>query len=227
MSDYEVTLRGRLPARWYLALVGLIMLLQGGGVLFGWMPVPRILELLYPNKEPPAFESRDLTWAWVFLIAGGALVAWIVARLVGPHQTIRADGEGVYVPMRGPLRRPTLIPWSHVADLDSRRGSDDFGQYPSVLIEVDDVGLFPPRPWGARWLDDGMLSVSAEGWDVAPDAVVCRLREVWTLHMASSHEDAEVQEEAGEVRMDQQPIAEGTDAATIPTPPEDEEGDPA
>lgn len=224
MSEYEVTPQRRIPARWYLALVGVIMVLQGGGVLFGWAPVPGILELLYPNKEPPAFESRDLTWAWVFLITGGAMVVWIVVRLVGWRQVIRADGQGVHVPLAGPLGRLTLIPWGQIGKLESRQGSDDFGPFPAVLIGVEDERLFPRRPWGARWLDGGVLSVSAEGWSVDPAVVVGHLQEVRTARTRSSLEDAELEELAGEVATDQQATADAKDGVTTPVPAQHEEG---
>lgn len=224
MSQYEVVLRRRLPARWYLALVGLILVLQGGGVLFGWAPVPRILELLYPNKEPPAFESRDLTWAWVFLIIGAVLLVWIVARLVGRRQVIRADGEGVHLPLSGPFGRPTLIPWSQVGELDTRRGSDDFGSFPVVLIGVEDARLLPRRPWGARWLDGGMLSLSAAGWAVDPAAVVEQLEEVRTALAGSPNGVAGIVQVGDEVGMDHGPTADRTEGPAVPAPDEDKDG---
>lgn len=227
MSEYEVTPRRRLPTRWYLALVGLVMALQGGGVLFGWAPVPRILELLYPNREPPGFESRDLTWAWVFLLAGAALLVWFVARLVGWRQVIRADGEGVHLPLGGPLGRLTLIPWSQVGEVETREGSDDFGAFPAVLIGVEDARLFPGRPWGARWSDGGVLSVSAEGWAVDPAEVVEHLREVRMTHAGLPGDEGGFQHAAGAMPMDPDPTAEEEDREAVPAGPEDTEGDPA
>lgn len=222
-----MTPRRRLPTRWYLALVGLVMALQGGGVLFGWAPVPRILELLYPNKEPPAFESRDLTWAWVFLLVGAALLVWFVARLAGRRQAIRADGEGVHLPLGGPFGRSTLIPWSHVLRLESIEGSDDFGAFPAMLIRVEEERLLPRRPWGARWLDSGMLSLSAEGWAVDPTVMIERLQEVRTMHTRSALEDGEPDAPAGGSGMDQGPSVDAEDGVTVPSPAEPEEGRPA
>ena len=227
MSEYEVAPRRRLPARWYLALVGLVLFLQGGGILFGWAPVPRILELLYPNKEPPGFESRDLAWAWVFLIAGAALLVWILVRLIWRRQVIRADREGLHLPLAGPLGRPTLIPWSHVGELETQRGSDDFGQFPAVLIGVDDARLFPRWPWGARWLDGGVLALSAEGWAVNPAGVVEQLEEVRTAQTGSPNEDAEPEEVGGDVRVDREPTVDGADGSAVPAPAENQEGLPA
>ena len=226
MSEYEVAPRPRLPARWYLSLMGLIMVLQGGGVLFGWTPVPRILELLYPNKEPPVFESRDLAWAWVFLIVGGALLAWMVFRLVGRRQVIRADAEGLHLPLGGPLGRLTLIPWGQVGDVETREGSDDFGAFPVLLVGVKDATLFPGRPWGARWLDGGVLSVSAEGWVIDPGGVVEHLREVRMAHAGPSEEHAELQAAAGGVRTDRDPATEAEEGQAVPAGAEQTEGHP-
>ena len=227
MSEYEVTPRRRLPTRWYLALVGLVMALQGGGVLFGWAPVPRILELLYPNKEPPAFESRDLAWALVFLLAGVALLVWFVARLAGWRQVIRADREGLHLPLGGPSGRLTLIPWSQVGEVKTREGSDDFGAFPAVLIAVEDAGLFPGRPWGARWSDGGVLSVPAEGWAVDPAEVVERLREVRMTHAGPSGDEGGLRHAPGAVPVDPDPVTGGEDGDAVPAGAEHTEGDPA
>lgn len=227
MSEYEVTPRRRLPTRWYLALVGLVMALQGAGILFGWAPVPRILELLYPNKEPPPFESRDLTWAWVFLLVGAALLVWFVARLAGRRQVVRADGEGVHLPLGGPLGRLSLVPWSQVGEVETREGSDDFGAFPAVLIRVEDARLFPGRPWGARWSDGGALAVSAEGWAVDPAEVVEHLREVRMTHAGLSEDEGELQHAAAGIRMDLDPTAEGGNGEEVPAAAEKTEGRPA
>ncbi len=226
MSEYEIATRPRLPARWYLFLMGLIMVLQGGGVLFGWAPVPRILELLYPNKEPPAFESRDLTWAWVFLIVGGALLAWMIVRLAGRRQVIRADAEGVHLPL-GPLGRLTLIPWGQVGEVETREGSDDFGAFPVLLVGVEDARLFPRRPWGARWSDGGVLSISAEGWAVDPAGVVEHLQEVRMAHAGLSEDEAELQDGADRVRTDRDPATEAEEGEAVPAGAEHTEGHPA
>ena len=226
MSEYEVTPRKRLPTRWYLALVGLFMALQGGGVLFGWEPVPSILELLYPNKEPPPFESRDLAWAWVFLLVGMAMLVWLAARLAGWRQVIRADGEGVHLSLGGPLGRLTLFPWGQVGEVETREGSDDFGAFPALLIGVEDARLFPRRPWGARWLAGGVLSVPAEGWAVDPATVVENLRAVRMTHAGLSGSEAELQDAAGWVRMDGDPATEAEEAEAAPAGAEHTEGHP-
>lgn len=226
LREYQVTPRRRLPTRWYLALVGLIMALQGGGVLFGWAPVPSILELLYPNKEPPAFESRDLTWAWVFLLVGLALLVWFAARLAGGRQVIRADGEGVHLPLGGPLGRLTLIPWGQVGEVETREGSDDFGAFPVLRIGVEDARLFPRRPWGARWVDGGVLSVSAEGWAVDPAGVVEHLLEVRMTHAGLSEDEAELRDAAGGIRTDGDPATEAEEGGAVPSGTEHAEGLP-
>ena len=198
--------------------------LHGGGVLFGWLPTRRILELIYPGKEPPVFESRDLAWAWAFLIIGAVLIVWTVGRLVGRRPVIRAGTEGMFLSLGGPFRRPAAIPWGYVGEISTGVVSDDYGTFPTLLIRVDDPSLLTSRPWGARWINGGVLSIWAGEWDSDSGEVAERLMEVQAGRSGSPLEEAETQETSMEIDTPPAPPGEPETEVNAVTPVADSEG---
>ena len=181
MSEYTVEVR-RIPWRgWYLAVVGTVMVLHGGGVLFGWYPTVRILELLYPGREAPGFESRDMAWAAAFLIVGALLIALTAGRTVVRRPVVRAGEDGILLSVGGPFARPMSVPWGHVCEISVGEVSDEFGASPSLLLRVDDPDLVRSTLWGAKW-HDGVLSVPAEEWDSRVEELAETLTEAKGLH---------------------------------------------
>lgn len=173
-----LTVRRRLGGRWSLALVGALLILHGGGLLFGWSPTRTLLGLIYPNEDDlPGFETRDMGWAAMFLIVGVILVVWTCVRLVSRRPVLRADGDGLALAVRGPFRRAVTVPWSEVDSVSTTTVSDDYGDVPALLIGVADPGRIGPNPWGARWMEPSTLSVSAPDWKRHPQRVADRLQE--------------------------------------------------
>ena len=144
------------------------MVSLGGGVLYGWAPVPRILELLYPGREPPAFESRDMAWGLAFLIMGVVLIVWSAAQMLGRRPVMSAGQNGVDLFVRGPFARPLFIPWDEIGGISAGTLRDGNGDAPVLSIEVVNPDRFPSNLWGARWSDAGVLSIMAKEWTPTP-----------------------------------------------------------
>lgn len=176
-----LAVRRRLGGRWSLGLVGLVLILHGGGLLFGWSLTRTVLELIYPNRDLPGLETRDLGWAAMFLIVGALLVVWTSVRLVSRRPVVRGDRDGLGLAVRGPFRRPITIPWREVAGVSATTVTDDYGDVPALLIRLADPSRIGPNPWGASWVEPSTLSVSAPDWEQDPHGVADRLREVAAL----------------------------------------------
>lgn len=176
-----LAVRRRLGGRWSLGLVGLVLILHGGGLLFGWSLTRTVLELIYPNRDLPGLETRDLGWAAMFLIVGALLVVWTSVRLVSRRPVVRGDRDGLGLAVRGPFRRPITIPWGEVAGVSATTVTDDYGDVPALLIRLADPSRIGPNPWGASWVEPSTLSVSAPDWEQDPHGVADRLREVAAL----------------------------------------------
>lgn len=219
----ELAVHRRFPRRWYLLLAGIVMILHGGGVLFGWRPTPDLRALVFPpvgsgvvrddddiswvrqvidwiqrlwewirqlwGGEPgvvrddiASYETRDLTWAWLFLIVGVILILWIggriTARLTERRPAVQAGPDGLRLSLRGPWRHPAAVPWSAVGGISAETAADSYGEYPALRIEAVDPSALPARPWGARWTDDGALSINARSWEISPEDAAERLAEI-------------------------------------------------
>ena len=176
------------------------MVLHGGGVLFGWPATRRILELIYPGADsPPGFESRDQAWAGAFLIIGAVLIIWTVGRLIRRRPVVRGGAAGLDLSLGGPLRRAVSIPWSVVSEISAGVASDDSGTFPTLRIRIDDPGLFAFRPWGARWEEDGLLSILTAEWDSDPEEVAARLLEVQASQVGALQGESDAQQRCLEV----------------------------
>ena len=176
MGDHGVEVRRRPWRGWYMATIGVVMVLHGGGVLFGWYPTVQILELIYPGREAPGFESRDVAWAATFLFVGVLLLVLDAGRLVVRRPVIRASEDGILLTVGGPFTRPAPVPWGRVSEISVGEDANEFGSSPSLLLRVDDPDLLRSEPWGARW-NDGVLSVPAEEWDRQVEEVAVMLVE--------------------------------------------------
>lgn len=185
----ELAVHRRFPRRWYLLLAGIVMILHGGGVLFGWRPTPDLRALVFPaagsgvvRDDIAGYETRDLTWAWLFLIVGVILILWIGGRITASlterKPAVQAGPDGLRLSLLGPWKRPAAVPWSAVGGISAGTAEDSYGEYPALRIEAADPSALPARPWGARWTDDGALSINARSWDISPEDAAERLAEI-------------------------------------------------
>ena len=160
-----------------MGLVGALLILHGGGLLFGWSPTRTVLDLIYPNKDDlPGLETRDMGWAAMFLIVGVLLVVWTTVRLVSRRPVLRGDRDGLRLAVGGPFRRAITIPWSEVGSVSAKRVSDDYGSAPALLIRLADPSRIGSNPWGARWIEPSTLCLFAQDWDHDTEQVVAGLR---------------------------------------------------
>jgi len=174
-----LVVRRRLGGRWSLGLVGALLILHGGGLLFGWSPTSTVLGLIYPNEDDlPGIETRDMGWAAIFLIVGVLLIVWVSVRLVSRRPVLRADRSGLALAVGGPFRRAVTVPWSEVDGVSATTASDDYGDVPALLVHLADPSRIGPNPWGARWIDASTLAMTAPDWRRHPQTVADRLRDV-------------------------------------------------
>ena len=174
-----LVVRRRLGGRWSLGLVGALLILHGGGLLFGWSPTSTVLGLIYPNEDDlPGIETREMGWAAMFLIVGVLLIVWVSVRLVSRRPVLRADRSGLALAVGGPFRRGVTVPWREVDGVSATTVSDDYGDVPALLVHLADPSRIGPNPWGARWIEPSTLSISAPDWTQHPRSVVDQLGEV-------------------------------------------------
>lgn len=169
-------IRRRAGRQWYSGIIGIVMVLHGGGVLFDWYLTRRVLELLYPGREAPGFETRDMTWAAAFLIVGALLVVLAAGRLMVRRPVIRATRAGILLSIGRPLSRPIPVPWEQVQEIWAGTDDDGFGASPVLLLRIKDLDLSGSGLWGAR-RNGEVLSISASGWDCRPEEAADRVRE--------------------------------------------------
>ncbi len=181
-----VTVLRKPGRRWYLLLVGAAMILHGGGLLFDWPITVTVLELIYPGRESPAPETRDLGWALMFFVVGMLLFVWVPARLLIRRPVLKADTQGVQLALAGPFRRARSIPWNEVREVASVGISDPLGDAPGLLLTLTNPNRIGVDPWGARWVGPDTLCLMAQDWSIAPDHIVPRLED--HMHLDDSPE---------------------------------------
>jgi len=153
---------------WLLAVLAVPFVLYGADVLLQQRFVAGILDLMHPDGEVPAIETRDIAWAWVFVIIGGTTALWALKELILPRKLIEATGQHLVLRLGGPFARPANVAWDSVKDLRASRASDDGDVFPVMVAEFRPDATshgVPANPWGARWIDPTLLAVSAREWD--------------------------------------------------------------
>ena len=212
VSGTDLVVRRRLGGRWYLGLVGAVLILHGGGLLFEWPSTVTILELIYPNRDLPVLESRDMGWAGMFLIAGILLIVWTITRLVGRRPVLRGSEDGLRLAVGGPFRRAITVPWNEVGPVSATTTSDDYGTVEVLLLRLADPGRIGPNPWGARWIDPSTLCLFSQDWDPDAQQVADRLSDAAATGRGVALEEPEPDP----------PVAVTEAGPAVPEPSEDE-----
>lgn len=184
MKHADLIVRRGALRMWLLAVLGVPFIIYGVDLLIERRLATTITDLIYPGEAvtPPPFETHDAAWAWVFLIAGSVLTLWALKELIAPRRVVHADWQGVALAVGGPFVSAVRLPWSVVGDFSAGMDTDGAGSYPVLRLKVFEPQTLPTNPWGARWDDNGVMSISAKDWDRPPGEVADRLDEMAALY---------------------------------------------
>jgi hypothetical protein len=161
---------------WLVSLLAIPFIVIGVDVLWNGRIVAWLTERIFPD-DPQLLEARDDIWAWTMIIVGGAVVVWGLKELFAPAPVVYTDDDGVHVRMRGPFRRPSLLPWTLLHDIDAGTLEDDGDPIEVLIIEVKDGSLLPPNPWAGRRFDERTVALFSTEWETPADIVAERVAE--------------------------------------------------
>jgi hypothetical protein len=160
---------------WLLAMGGIPLLVIAVDVLTSRRITNWLRELLFTPEDTQIYEPRDVIWAWALLIFSVFLVVWGLKELFMPTKVIEARDEGLAVKLRGPFRKPDLIPWSNIADIEPGEIVDEGDVLLLLRIKLFSRGDLPEHPWGARWVETRTLGLLTDDWSSPPAQVAERL----------------------------------------------------
>lgn len=161
---------------WLASLLAIPFIVIGVDVLWNGRIVAWLTERIFPD-DPQLLEARDDIWAWAMIIVGGAVVIWGLKELFVPAPVVYTDDVGVHIRMRGPFRRPSLLPWALLHDIDAGTLEDDGDPIEVLIIEVKDGSLLPANPWAGRRFDERTVAMFSTEWETPADVVAERVAE--------------------------------------------------
>jgi hypothetical protein len=150
---------------WFIALLGVPLVVLGADYLARRRLVGWLGELVYGAKDWDPFEARDTVWAVVFLVIGGILILFGLKELLFPRRMLTADSTGISIVLQGPFRSPTRIEWSQLSGWSYAEVDDAGTILPVLLLDFADRTGIPDNPWAARWADEHTLAVLTGDWD--------------------------------------------------------------
>ena len=195
MSEAGVVVRRSAFLMWFLAVLGVPFVIYGVDLLFQRRLANWLKEWIYQSDAAPGFETHDLAWAWIFLAVGVVFTGWALKELIAPRSVIVASEDELTMALAGPFARNVSIPWDSVGDVSSAVDTDDRGRHPVLRLQLLDPEVVPSEPWGARWVSDDTLSISANDWDASPQDVVELLTEL-ALSRATAADEQEQPEQS-------------------------------
>jgi hypothetical protein len=160
---------------WLLAIGGIPLLVIAVDVLTNRRITNWLRELIFNPDDTQIYEPRDVIWAWFMLLFSAFLVLWGLKELFAPTKVIEALDQGIAVRLRGPLRKPDVIPWGNVVDIAAGEIVDEGGILLLLEIKVLARGNLPDHPWGARWVETRALGLLAQDWSTPPAQVADQL----------------------------------------------------
>ena len=171
---------------WLAALAGIPAIVIGVDVLLQRRIVSWMTDRIFAETDPQLLEPRDTIWAWAMVVVGGIVVAWGLKELFAPAPIVRTDEDGVHVRLRGPFRRPTLLPWWSLKDVDAGTLEDDGDPLDVFIVEVKEPSLLPLDPWAGRRFDDHTLALYSIEWDHPAEEVAETIADQ-AVQMAQRH----------------------------------------
>ena len=160
---------------WLLAMGGIPLLVIAVDVLTSRRITNWLRDLLFTPEDTQIYEPRDVIWAWALLIFSVFLVVWGLKELFMPTKVIEARDEGIAVKLRGPFRKPDLIPWGNIADIEPGEIVDEGDVLLLLQIKLFSRGDLPEHPWGARWVETRTLGLLTDDWSAPPAQVAEQL----------------------------------------------------
>ncbi len=118
--------------------------------------------------EIDPFEARDYLWAAAYGTFGFGLIVHGLRDLLIPRKVLVADEGGMTVHLSGWFGRPTKIPWSVIDDVRGGRLTHLDHVSEALMVTVTTSESIPEDPWGARWIDDHTLAITARHWTRTP-----------------------------------------------------------
>jgi hypothetical protein len=156
---------------WLLALGGIPLLVIAVDVLTSRRITNWLRELIFTPEDTQIYEPRDVIWAWAILAFAAFIVVWGLKELFRPTKVIETRDEGLMVRLRGPVRKPDLISWGDIVDIEAAEIADEGDVLLLLRITLTGRGQLPEHPWGARWLEPKVLGLLAEDWATPPAQV--------------------------------------------------------
>jgi hypothetical protein len=114
------------------------------------------------------------------LLFSAFLVLWGLKELFLPTKVIEARDDGIAVRLRGPIRKPDLIPWGNIVDIAPGEIIDEGDILLLLRITLLSRGDLPEHPWGGRWVETRVLGLLAEDWSKPPARAADQLAEYAT-----------------------------------------------
>ncbi|MGH8915294.1 MAG: hypothetical protein ACRDZM_12365 [Acidimicrobiia bacterium] len=167
----KVLVRRSAVRMWLLAIGGIPLLVIAVDVLTNRRITNWLREMLFNPDDTQIYEPRDVIWAWAMLLFSGFLVLWGLKELFMPAKVVEGRDQGLAVKLRGPLRKPDVIPWANIVDVAPGEITDEGDILLLLRIEVLTRGDLPEHPWGARWIESRVLGLLAEDWSIPPAKV--------------------------------------------------------
>jgi hypothetical protein len=164
---------------WWVALLGVPMLVMSADVLTRRRLTDFFRGLLFRPEDTQLLEPRDTIWAAALGVLGLALVLWGLRELIVPSPVLVAGGDGLSLRLGHPFGSGRVrLAWEDVDDLGASVIDDDAEPVPVLWVRVFDRSSLPANPWGARWLDDHTLALYASDWERVPAEVAAAAVEV-------------------------------------------------
>ena len=151
--------------QWFVELSGVQSLAE-------WLGIPLSL------GELDEFEPRDVLLAAFYGSIGVALAVYGIRDLLLPRKVLVGDRDGLTVHLGGWFGAPTYIPWGSIDDVRPGRLEDLDAVTSALLVTVTSPDDIPSDPWGARWVDEYTLAISAKHWTKSPTEVAESLAQI-------------------------------------------------